>query len=495
MLEILYLLYLNTMGSGVILLAVVVATVVLTTTATPLDHYVNQPDSTYTYRYLTSITGPDYSIYILNMTSQTWLTDKVTTTPVWWHYVSVIIPKEVEYTDTGFLWISSGSSLNGIPSATDKHIEMMTATAIKTKTVCGVINQIPFQPIVFQDDPTRKQRYEDSIIAWTWRKFLDNGSNPEILLRLPMTKAVVRGMDTMSEFAKSFSGNLITKFVIGGESKRGWTTWTTAAVDKRVIGMVPTVMDLLNLQKNMHHHYRSLGGWTFEFEDYYNESVTYDLDSPNMPLMEAVIDPLTYSNRYTMPKMIVTTSGDEFFLPDDSYYYFDQLPGPKFLRIIPNAEHSMTGHMMSNILAIESFYLNILEKATFPSITWTRSSTSLSGKIILTTSEVPSNVTVYYSKTLDGIRRDFRLAVKDPNTGEGKIHPVVWLSKSATQLSALQYQAEVDVPLIGWAAFFIQVQFPGLKNSILEFTTEAHIIPETFPFPDCSGQSCYGTLV
>lgn len=29
--------------------------------------------------------------------------------------------------------------------------------------------------------------------------------------------------------------------------QRGWTTWTTGAVDKRVVAIVPMVMDLLNL--------------------------------------------------------------------------------------------------------------------------------------------------------------------------------------------------------------------------------------------------------
>ncbi|XP_059147518.1 autocrine proliferation repressor protein A-like [Physella acuta] len=348
---------------------------------------------------------------------------------------------------------------------------------------------------ILQADPKREDRYEDSIIAWTWRTFLENGSNPEIILRLPMTKAVVRGMDTVSTFAKSLTGFEINKFVIGGESKRGWTTWTTAAVDARVVGMVPTVMDLLNIQENLHHHYQSLGGWTFAFEDYYNLNVTLYLDSPNMPWLRAVIDPLTYLMRYTMPKLIVTTSGDEFFLPDDSYYYFNKIPDPKYLRVIPNAEHSLSGHYLSYLMTVRGFFLNILENAQFPNVTWVRTSSSVSGKTVVQTSRPPKNVTVYHATTLSDGRRDFRLVVRDAKTGGKLPHPVLWYSTTAKQNSPTEYEAEFMRPVNGWTAFFIQLQFDGLYDSTLDFTTEVNVVPDTLPFPDCSGVSCFGKLV
>lgn len=34
--------------------------------------------------------------------------------------------------------------------------------------------------------------------------------------------------------------------MVAGGSKRGWTTWTTAAVDKRVFAAIPIVMDMLD---------------------------------------------------------------------------------------------------------------------------------------------------------------------------------------------------------------------------------------------------------
>jgi hypothetical protein len=47
----------------------------------------------------------------------------------------------------------------------------------------------------------------------------------------------------------------------------------------------------------------------------------------------------------------------------------------------------------------------------------------------------------------------------------------------------------------GWFAFFLQFSFTGLEYSTNVITTETNIIPETYPFADCSGESCYGTLV
>jgi PhoPQ-activated pathogenicity-related protein len=40
-----------------------------------------------------------------------------------------------------------------------------------------------------------------------------------------------------------------------------------------------------------------------------------------------------YNDRYeNKPKLITSTGGDEFFMVDDSKYYFDTLKGPKYLR-------------------------------------------------------------------------------------------------------------------------------------------------------------------
>ena len=42
----------------------------------------------------------------------------------------------------------------------------------------------------------------------------------------------------------------------------------------------------------MHHHYRSLGGWTFAFKDYIALNITGEVDDPNTLKMFDIIDPL-----------------------------------------------------------------------------------------------------------------------------------------------------------------------------------------------------------
>jgi PhoPQ-activated pathogenicity-related protein len=49
--------------------------------------------------------------------------------------------------------------------------------------------------------------------------FLENQTDPYILLRMPMTKAAVRGMDAATEIAADLTGLNITKFMIAGASK------------------------------------------------------------------------------------------------------------------------------------------------------------------------------------------------------------------------------------------------------------------------------------
>lgn len=464
---------------------------------TPLDDYVYRDDPTYKYEIIGTFEGDGYTLYNINMTSQTWKPD-LQSQPVWWHYLSVTVPDKLDLNNAGFLFIDGGSNHDAPPKPTDRFVELSTVVAVTTNSIGANLKMIPNQPIVFKADPSQQHRSEDAIIAWTWKTFVDQqGADPEILLRMPMTKAGVRALDTMNDLVMKKRGQGVNRFLVAGASKRGWTTWTVGAVDKRVVAIAPIVMDLLNLQTNLHHYYRALGGWTFAFGDYYTLNFTQDLDSPYIKQMASIIDPLSYNDRWVnKPKLITSTGGDEFFMVDDTKYYFNQLQGPKYLRMVPNAEHSLAGHEISLLFGIRAFYLSIMNGKPLPQINWTLNTTSTGGKITLFSDTTPQTVHCFYATTLDGKRKDFRLLRGTPgNPSKPQVHPVLWKQEYVTPLSALSWEVEFKNPAIGWTAFFIQVTFPGLDNSVLEFTTQTLIIPDTDPFPDCQGALCRGTLV
>jgi len=156
---------------------------------------------------------------------------------------------------------------------------------------------------------------------------------------------VVRAMDTVTAFCRSAAGGGIDvdKFVVGGASKRGWTAWTGAAVDKRVVALVPIVIDLLNVEVSFEHHYRSYGFWAPAIAAYQATGIMRWAGTTQLASLLKIEDPYAYRDRLTMPKFMVNSAGDQYFLPDSSQFYFDALVGEKYLRYVPNTDHSLKG--------------------------------------------------------------------------------------------------------------------------------------------------------
>merc|ERR550537_313647 len=130
-------------------------------------------------------------------------------------------------------------------------------------------------------------------------------------------------------------------------------------------------MDLLNMIPNLHHHFRAYGGWTWAFGDYYSLNFTQDLDHPNTLKMAKIIDPYWFPEKLQMPKLVINSGMDEFFLPDDTRFWWDKLPGPKDFLIIPNAEHSEATGILELLPAAAPFIRSVQTNATRPTFHWT----------------------------------------------------------------------------------------------------------------------------
>jgi PhoPQ-activated pathogenicity-related protein len=197
---------------------------------TALDRYIKQPDPTYSYTIVNTVRGEGYTSYIVDLTSQTWRKPTEVDRTVWKHWLTIVKPDRVD-TSTGYLFITGGSTKDKAPNGNNAAY---TEIALTTHSVAAELQDVPNEPLVFADDP--KPRSEDGIIAYTWIKYMTTGDE-NWPLRLPMTKAAVRALDTITAVMASKDAGVVKvdKFVVSGGSKRGWTTWTTAAVDSRVV--------------------------------------------------------------------------------------------------------------------------------------------------------------------------------------------------------------------------------------------------------------------
>jgi len=351
--------------------------------------------------------------------------------------------------------------------------------------------------MVFASDPQKKQRSEDAMVAWTWREFLHNTKRPEWLARLPMTKAVVRAMDTVQSFVRNMHFRSVDNFVVAGASKRGWTTWTTAAVDKRVIAMVPIVMPMGNMTPLINAMYRVYGNWSFALADYVNADVLKFLETPQFNAMEAIIDPMVYYSRWhTMPKYVIAAAGDEFFLPDSTRYFWDMLPHPKMLRVTPNAEHSMiTAPAIDVVYGIDTFIQRLVRKMSLPVFDWklTYSNSTAAITAWATGSYQPSNVYLYHATTLSTKQRDFRL-IRCAHPELRCLNPVLWTSKELPIAPGqTSWTVTMPAPTAGWTGFLIEAVYPGgyttgdplNPDKWIRMTTTINVVPDRFPFDTC----------
>ncbi len=439
---------------------------------TALDRYIAKPDSNYKWELVNTMEGKGYKAYVLDMTSQKWRNEKEVDKPIWKHWVTIYKPDTVK-TNTGFLFITGGSTTN--PKPPSRPDALSAQVAVDTGAVAIELRMIPNQPLVFPDDG--KPRTEDGIIAYTWDKFL-RGGDEEWPLRLPMTKASIRAMDAVTEFCASPKGGSIKvdQFVVSGGSKRGWTSWTTAATDKRVKAVVPIVIDILNMVPQFEHHWRAYGFWAPAVGDYSARGIMDWSGSKEYKKLMEIEEPFEYRDRLTMPKYIINAAGDQFFLPDSSQFYWDKLKGEKRLRYVPNADHSLNGS--DAILGVVAYLDSVIKGTKRPEYNW---KVEKNGDIRVFSKDKPSEVKVWTAFNPNA--RDFRVekigrVYKAETLKESK--PGEWIAKAP----------KVEK---GYAAYFVELQFPSGVKYPFKFTTQVKVWPDTYPNAPFKSEKPMGT--
>ncbi|MBN2133297.1 MAG: hypothetical protein JW741_27610 [Sedimentisphaerales bacterium] len=394
--------------------------------------------------------------YQYTIVSQTWRTTADVDRPLWEHDFSMVKPWF--HGDEVLYLINGGSN----PIKYSDPDSTFALVAIALGSCYAQIDQVPNQPLYFTDEVNNK-RTEDEILAYSLDKCLVTG-DWTWPVHCAMVKAAVKGMNLCQMHVKTAD-----QFIVLGASKRGWTTWLTAAVDPRIKAVVPLVIDVFKLDQQVEHHWESYGEYSPAIQDY----VDFDLfcRAANDPLaqdLQNIVDPYSFIDRYTMPMLIANASGDQFFLPDSSRFYLHDLPNwdDMRLRYFPNKDHYMDGVLddYNTLLEVLSWGYNTVHGNQNPYIDWT---IDASGALIVVASTTPDSVKLWQATNPNA--RDFRLETVGP----------IYTSSELTQQPNGTYVGYCPPPAQGWTAYFVEADL-GSQT----YTTEIIVTPDVEPYDD-----------
>jgi len=367
------------MRKGLIVLLVGVMAPVLS--AGSLDDYVAKNDDSYRWRIIDEgLVTPSVAYTELILTSQTWRGMD------WHHRLVIYHPKKMGKIDHALLFVSGGSWDDdrerqreallrkqrkareaGKPSPREPRrkpgFEQLISTEVvaATKMPMAVLHNVPRQPIF-------DGKKEDQIISYTFDQYLKT-ADPTWPLLVPMTKSAVRAMDALEELAAKKWNAKLRSFVVSGGSKRGWTTWLTAAVDKRVKACAPAVIDVLNFSAQMKHQLKAWGKYSEQIEDYSRRGLQQKWETPKGKELLKIVDPYFYLKRIPRPKFLILGTNDPYWPLDALNLYWDDMVGEKHVLYVANKGHAPID-MPRLVATFSSLLLKAAGKVTFPEMTW-----------------------------------------------------------------------------------------------------------------------------
>jgi PhoPQ-activated pathogenicity-related protein len=425
---------------------------------TPLDDYLQKSDAAYRWEVAKTVKGNPSSTFVIRLTSQSWRDRSEVDRPLWEHWLVVVKPDKLK-TNKAFLAVGGSSNDRPMP---DRPNAAVSKIAEATGSIVAELRMIPNQPLIFHGDGM--PRKEDDLLGYGWNQYLETG-DPTWLPRLPMVKSVIRAMDCLQDWSAK-EGAKIEKFVVAGGSKRGWTTWLVGATDPRVEAIIPIVIDVVNVKPSIRHHAAVYGFWAESIGNYYQHHLLQRPDHPRMSEIYRIEDPYYYIDRLTLPKYIINGSGDQFFCPDSSQFYYDDLKGEKHIRYVPNADHSVDSNIDS-VLSMVAFYQMIVAGKPRPNITWTFED---DGAIRAHSDTRPQQVLLWQAHNPKA--RDFRLRTIGP-------------AYKSTELKAEadgSWLGRGEKPEKGWTASFVELTYDTGVGFPFKVSTAVRVEPDTLPY-------------
>ena len=408
--------------------------------ASALRRYVEAADDSYQWvtRGEADLLGGRYAE--LTLTSQTWQGIR------WRHRLFVFKPAVVRHPEQALMMITGGSwhdrdaePLGDTPLEVPGKAQALALLATRLGSPLVVIAHVPFQPMF-------DGMHEDRIIAYTFQRYLETGDDTWPLL-LPMVKTAVRAMDAAQAFAAEEWQVPIKRFMVTGASKRGWTTWLTAAVDQRVNALAPMVIDVLNMAPQMQHQLDVWGKYSHKISDYTERGLPEMISKPEGEALRRIVDPYAYRQAITQPKLIMIGTNDQYWTIDALNLYWQDLADDKHILYVPNTGHGLNdmGRVMG---ALTALHQRAVGRLALPQLRWAYTDADSAVGLDLRSDVKPVSAAVWVATAP---KRDFREAT--------------W-QRRPMEATADGYRYQLEVPAEGFAAFFGEAKYEQAVGSV-----------------------------
>ncbi|MBO4641486.1 MAG: PhoPQ-activated pathogenicity-like protein PqaA type [Bacteroidaceae bacterium] len=399
-----------------------------------LRSYIENGDTSYRWSVIDSTRESDILAYRLQLVSQTWQGIP------WNHELVILVPQKVRHHEA-LLHLTGGSEdeKNGqikYHGWDDGTIRAMGQIAHNCQAVTAILWQVPRQPLF-------DGKKEDVLVSYTFHQYQQTNDETWPLL-FPMAKSALRAMDAITQFTTSRRVRKeVNRFVVNGVSKRGWTTWMAAATgDKRIVAIAPMVIDILNMPVNVAYQKHMYGQYSPEIQDYVNLGLTETVANPDGKALVEMVDPYSYRQLFTMPKMIFMGSNDPFWTADAVKNYINDIPGHILLNYTPNAGHDLRGGQEARN-ALEAFFYQTIHKHRYPSC---KHSAHLLGN------EAQVNL-----ETRNG--RLVKIELWEAESPTKDFRKTEFIAKEFPVPSQRTFDIPVSLPATGYKAFFVRLYY------------------------------------
>ena len=153
-----------------------------------------------------------------------------------------------------------------------------------------------------------------------------------------------------------------------------------------------------------------------------------------------MIDPYSYRDKLTMPKLILIGTNDEYWPVDAIKNYLGEIPGENYIHYVPNAGHDLDGGEQA-LMAISAFFGRTLSGDQYPICKWNINENEK--QLTLSVETSPEELLGANLWTADSEDRDFR--------------DDVWNNKKTNTVNQKSIDVQVDFPESGFRAFYLDL--------------------------------------